>query len=129
LATYKRDAEHEREGTPTTPGDTSQGTSSGRRQGPTLPTPSDLTYASELQSAQRAEARAYAHAQNKKETKGMIEDLVGPKPVGREGMLEKKALRREGDRDFRERKGGDEGLEVDEGVLMGSGGGDSFQAM
>jgi len=50
---------------------------------------------------------------------------VGPKPVGREGMLEKKAVRRESDRAFREK--GDEGLEVDEGTLMG--GGDNFQAM
>jgi hypothetical protein len=39
-------------------------------------------------------------------------------------MLEK-ALKRESDRAFREK--GDEGLEVDEGTLMG--GGDSFQAM
>ena len=51
--------------------------------------------------------------------------MVGPKPVGREGMLEKKAVRRESDRAFREK--GDEGLEVDEGTLMG--GGDNFQAM
>jgi hypothetical protein len=39
-------------------------------------------------------------------------------------MLEKEQERRAGDRAFRER--GDEGLEMDEGTLMG--GGDSFKA-
>jgi hypothetical protein len=56
---------------------------------------------------------------NKKDTRDRIEDLVGPKPVGREGMLEKKALKREGDRAFREK--GDEGLEVDEANFDGWG--------
>ena len=51
--------------------------------------------------------------------------MVGPKPVGKEAMLEKKMARRENDRAFREK--GDEGLEVDESTLMGSGGG--FQDM
>jgi len=49
--------------------------------------------------------------------------MVGPKEVGREGMLEKKRVQREGDRAFREK--GDEGLELDESTLMG--GGDSFK--
>ena len=101
------------------------GTGIGRVHGPTLPTPSDITLAHELVDTQKAEERAYKHAKNKKETKEMVEDLVGPKLVGREGMLEKKALKRDGDRAFRER--GDEGLEVDEATLMG--GGDSFRAM
>ena len=39
-------------------------------------------------------------------------------------MLEKKKLKRENDRDFRER--GDEGLEINESTLMGEG--DSFKA-
>ncbi|KAJ3549534.1 hypothetical protein NM688_g5167 [Phlebia brevispora] len=49
--------------------------------------------------------------------------MVGPKEVGKEGMLEKKRARREADRSFRER--GDDGFEMDDSTLMG--GGDSFQ--
>jgi len=93
--------------------------------GPAMPSASDLTYANELKSEQRDEERTYKHKRNKMETKERIEEMVGPKPVGREGMLEKKQLRREGDRAFREK--GDEGLEVDESTLMG--GGDNFKAM
>ncbi len=84
-----------------------------------------MTYTQEFLSSQLAEDRAYRHAKNHQETKERIEEMVGPKPAGREGMLEKKAVRRESDRAFREK--GDEGLEVDEGTLMG--GGDNFQAM
>lgn len=101
------------------------GSGTGKVHGPTLPTSSDITLARELVDSQREEERAYKHSKNKKETKDRIEELVGPKPVGREGMLEKKVLKREGDRAFREK--GDEGLEVDDRTLMG--GGDSFQAM
>ena len=51
---------------------------------------------------------------------------MGPREVGREGVLEKKRARREADRAFREDKeGGGAGWEVDEGTLMG--GGDSFR--
>ena len=50
---------------------------------------------------------------------------MGPREVGREGMLERKRARREGDREFRNARE-DAGLEMDEGTLMG--GGDSFQA-
>jgi hypothetical protein len=57
---------------------------------------------------------------DKLEARDRVEDMVGPKEVGREGMLEKKRARREGDRDFREK--GDDGLAVDEGTLLGSGG-------
>ena len=84
-----------------------------------------MTYTHELLSSQLAEEKAYRRAKNNQETKERIEEMVGPKPVGREGMLEKKAVRRESDRAFREK--GDEGLEVDEGTLMG--GGDNFQTM
>lgn len=49
--------------------------------------------------------------------------MVGPKEVGREGMLEKKRVKREGDREFREK--GDDGFEADEKTLLG--GGDSFR--
>jgi hypothetical protein len=104
---------------------TGNGSGGGKVHGPALPTSSDIILARELVDSQKAEERAYKHGKHKKETKERIEDLVGPKPVGREGMLEKKALKREGDRAFREK--GDEGLEVDERTLMG--GGDSFKAM
>jgi hypothetical protein len=57
------------------------------------------------------------------EAKDRVEDMVGPKAVGREAMLEKKQLRRENDRTFRER--GDDGLDMDESTTMG--GGDSFK--
>jgi hypothetical protein len=49
--------------------------------------------------------------------------MVGPKEVGKEGMLEKKRARREDDRAFREK--GDDGFEADESTLLG--GGDSFR--
>ena len=58
-----------------------------------------------------------------REGKERIEDMVGPKEVGREGMLEKKRARREADRSFREK--GDDGFEIDDSILIG--GGDSFQ--
>lgn len=92
--------------------------------GPTLPTASDLTLAKEMTAEQEAEMRKYKRKREKLEAKERIEDMVGPKPVGREGMLEKKRAQRESDRAFRER--GDDGLEMDESTLLG--GGDSFQA-
>jgi hypothetical protein len=49
--------------------------------------------------------------------------MVGPREVGKEGMLEKKRARREADKSFREK--GDDGLEADETTLLG--GGDSFK--
>ena len=59
------------------------------------------------------------------EDKERIEDMVGPKESGRQGMLEKKKVQREGDRAFREAKD-DSFAEIDDSTLMG--GGDSFQA-
>jgi len=88
-----------------------------------MPAASDLTLARELTAEQREEERLYKRKRDKLEVKERVEDMVGPKPVGREGMLEKKRAKREGDRAFRER--GDEGLEVDESTLLG--GGDSFR--
>ncbi|KAH6911124.1 hypothetical protein BKA70DRAFT_1460245 [Coprinopsis sp. MPI-PUGE-AT-0042] len=90
--------------------------------GPTLPSAADLTMAAELDKEQEAELRAYKRKREKMEAKERVEDMVGPKPVGREAMLEKKRARRENDKAFREK--GDEGLEVDEDTLLG--GGDSF---
>ena len=96
----------------------------GRIQGPAMPPGFDLTLAREQAAEHRDEERAHKRKRDKMESKERIEEMVGPKPVGREGMLEKKKLKRENDRDFREK--GDEGLEIDEKTLMG--GGDSFKA-
>lgn len=96
----------------------------GRRiQGPTLPSQTDLTLARETVEEQRTADREYKRKRDRKEDKERIEDMVGPKQVGREGMLEKKRLKRENDRAFRER--GDDGTEMDEASLMG--GSSSFQ--
>lgn len=97
---------------------------SGRVQGPALPSASDLQLAREMDAEYREEERKYKRKRERAEDKDRIEDMVGPKEVGREGMMEKKRAKREGDKAFRER--GDDGLEMDEATLMG--GNDSFKA-
>ncbi|KAJ7116783.1 hypothetical protein C8R43DRAFT_1038023 [Mycena crocata] len=96
---------------------------SGRVQGPTLPSSSDLVLAREVTREREQEERGLKRKRDKAEAKERIEDMVGPREVGREGALEKKRARREGDRSFRDR--GDDGFEADESVLLG--GGDSFK--
>ncbi|KAJ6486215.1 hypothetical protein C8R47DRAFT_1129523 [Mycena vitilis] len=96
---------------------------SGRVQGPTLPSSSDLVLARELARETEQEERGLKRKRDKAEAKERVEDMVGPREVGREGALEKKRARREADRSFRER--GDDGMEADESVLLG--GGDSFR--
>ncbi|EIW87332.1 hypothetical protein CONPUDRAFT_134541 [Coniophora puteana RWD-64-598 SS2] len=96
---------------------------SGRRQGPTLPSAEDAILAREAAVEDAAAERDYKRKRDKKAAKDRVEDAIGPKEVGREGMLEKKRAQRDNDRAFREK--GDEGLELDEGTLMG--GGDSFR--
>ncbi|KAF9069336.1 hypothetical protein BDP27DRAFT_1383237 [Rhodocollybia butyracea] len=100
---------------------TSRGSS--RMQGPTLPSAADMQLARELTTETREEERNLKRKREKKEDKDRIEDMVGPREVGREGMLEKKRAKRDSDRTFRDK--GDEGLEADESTLMG--GGDSFK--
>ncbi|RDX42937.1 hypothetical protein OH76DRAFT_1391026 [Lentinus brumalis] len=100
------------------------GPSSGRIIGPAMPSASDMTLAQETAAEYRAADREYQKKRARKEAKELVEDIVGPKELGRAGMLEKKKAQREADRTFRER--GDDGLEADETTLMG--GGDSFQA-
>ncbi|KAH7906710.1 hypothetical protein BJ138DRAFT_1161996 [Hygrophoropsis aurantiaca] len=100
-----------------------QSSSNSRVHGPTLPSTSDLVLARESASEQDAASRVASRKRERAEAKDRVEEMVGPKPVGREGILEKKRARREGDRAFREK--GDEGLEADEGTLLG--GGDSFK--
>ena len=91
--------------------------------GPTLPSASDLVLAREATSESQNEERKNKRKRERADAKDRVEDAVGPKEVGREGMLEKKRARREGDREFRER--GDDGFEADESTLLG--GGDSFR--
>lgn len=98
--------------------------SSGSRViGPTLPSASDLVLARETASEHRSSERDLKRKRDRAEGKERLEDMVGPKEVGREGMLEKKRARRENDRAFREK--GDDGYEADESTLLG--GGDSFR--
>jgi hypothetical protein len=96
----------------------------GRIQGPTLPSAADLVLAREADTEYKSAERDYKRKRDKLEDKERIEEMVGPKDVGREGMLEKKRARREGDKAFRE-KGDDGFVEADETTLMG--GGDSFK--
>lgn len=110
---------------------TSRGAASGlsgsgtRTHGPTMPSSSDLTLAREYTAEQEEEERRYKRKRDKAEAKDRIEDMVGPKAVGREAMLEKKQLRRENNNTFKER--GDDGLDLDESTTMG--GGDGFKDM
>ncbi|KAK0184623.1 hypothetical protein F5146DRAFT_231805 [Armillaria mellea] len=99
------------------------GESSGRVQGPTLPSPADLVLAREMDAEYRDEERKHKRKRERAEDKERIEDMVGPREVGREGMLEKKRARREADKCFREK--GDDSVELDESALFT---GDSFQA-
>ncbi|KAI0347903.1 hypothetical protein BDW22DRAFT_1341155 [Trametopsis cervina] len=96
---------------------------SGRLQGPTLPSQSDLIMAREDAESSHLSERDRKRKRDKLDAKDKLEEMVGPKEVGREGMLEKKRARREADRSFREK--GDDGFEADDSTLMG--GGDSFQ--
>ncbi|KAG7451952.1 uncharacterized protein BT62DRAFT_915737 [Guyanagaster necrorhizus] len=97
--------------------------SAGRVQGPTLPSAADLVLAREMDSEYRDEERKYKRKRERAEDKEHIEDMVGPREVGREGMLEKKRAKRDADRSFREK--GDDSVELDESALFA---GDSFQA-
>ncbi|KAJ6623090.1 hypothetical protein B0H10DRAFT_1909554 [Mycena sp. CBHHK59/15] len=104
-------------------GPSTSASSSGRVQGPTLPSSSDLVFAREFASETQKEEWSLKRKRDRAEAKEHIEDMVGPREVGREGALEKKRAKREGDRAFRDR--GDDGFEADESVLLG--GGDSFR--
>lgn len=97
--------------------------SSSRVLGPTLPSSSELTLSREAASEYEASDRAQKRKRDKLEAKERVEDMVGPKEVGREGMLEKKRAKRDDDRAFRDK--GEDGLEADEKTLLG--GGDSFR--
>ena len=112
-ATYGRDA-----------GLSSSSGGGGRVIGPTLPSSSDLTLSREAASEYEGAERAYKRKRDRLEENERVEDMVGPKDVGREGILEKKKAKRENDKAFRE-KGDDGFVESDEKTLLG--GGDSFR--
>lgn len=104
--------------TPTTTSDTQK---SRRILGPSLPSSSDLQLRREEADSKVATERLGKRKRERTENKEWVEDMVGPKEVGRERMLEVKRVKREGDRAHRESKD-DGGLEVSDDVLMGSGG-------
>ena len=92
--------------------------------GPTLPSHSDMVLAREAADEYEATEREYKRKRDRTEAKDRLEDVVGPREVGKERLLEKKRERRDNDKAFREK--GDDGFpEADEGTLMG--GGDSFK--
>lgn len=92
--------------------------------GPTLPSQSDLILAKEDEAEKLAAERKYKRKRDRLDEKDRVEDMVGPKEVGREGMMEKKRAKRDNDKAFRE-KGDDGFVEADEKTLLG--GGDSFR--
>lgn len=105
------------------PSSSSRPQGSGRMQGPTLPSSADLILAREQTAEDRDAERGLKRKRDKLEQKDRLEEMIGPKSVGKEAMLEKKRARRDADKSFREK--GDEGLELDESTLLG--GGDSFK--
>ncbi|KAL5494866.1 hypothetical protein ACEPAI_328 [Sanghuangporus weigelae] len=102
----------------------SRGASS-RMIGPTLPSASDRVLLREAEEETRSAERNYERRRARQEDKTRIEEIVGPKEQGREGMLEKKKMRRDADRAARDAKDDTLG-DYDDSTLMG--GGDSFQA-
>jgi hypothetical protein len=107
-------------------GTSSHSGSSRRAVGPTMPSSADRQLAAEYAEEQAAKERKAARHKDRVETRERIEEMVGPKESGREGMLEKKKVQRENAKSHRDAK--DEGgLELDDDVLMG--GSDSFKAM
>ncbi|KAG8931251.1 hypothetical protein FRC01_001598 [Tulasnella sp. 417] len=99
--------------------------SKGRIAGPTLPSAADWTEQEEARREFVEHERKNHRKREREEDKERIEDLVGPRETGREGMLEKKRLKRESDRQARGEKD-DAFMEVGEDALYG--GSDSFQA-
>lgn len=96
--------------------------SSKRVLGPTLPSHADRVLAEEEAEERRAAELQRKRKRGRAEDKDRLEDMVGPKEIGKAGMLENKRAKRENDKAFRER--GDDGfMETDDNSLMGSGDG------
>ena len=92
--------------------------------GPSLPSHADRVLAEEEAEERRAVELKRKRKRERMEEKDRVEDAVGPKEIGKAGILEKKRVKRENDKAFREK--GDDGLvETDDKTLMG--GGDSFR--
>jgi len=92
--------------------------------GPSLPSQADRVLAEEEAEERRAAELQRKRKRERAEDKDRVEDMVGPKEIGKAGMLEKKRVKRENDKAFRE-KGDDGFVEADDKTLMG--GGDSFR--
>ena len=97
--------------------------------GPSLPGSNDRTgagsdtqYEKELMEDRKRVEGIMSRKRAREEENDRLEDLVGPRAVGREKMQENKKARRENDRAFREK---DAEPDIDADTLMG---GDSFQA-
>ncbi|KAF9787121.1 hypothetical protein BJ322DRAFT_1053661 [Thelephora terrestris] len=99
-------------------------TNSKRVLGPTLPSRADRVLAEEEVEERRAAEIHRKRKRERAEDKDRVEDMVGPKEIGKAGLLEKKRVKRENDKAFRE-KGDDGFVEADDRTLMG--GGDSFK--
>jgi len=105
-------------------GGTLSSSSSKRVIGPTLPSHADRVLAEEEAEERRGAEYQRKRKRERAEDKDHLEDMVGPKEIGKAGMLENKRVKRENDKSFRER--GDDGfVEADDKTLMG--GGDSFK--
>lgn len=104
-------------------GTSSSSSSKPRVLGPSLPSHADRVLAEEEADERRGAELQRKRKRERAEDKDRLEDMVGPKEIGKAGMLEKKRVKRENDKAFREK--GDDGMEADEKTLMG--GGDSFR--
>jgi len=95
-------------------------------QGPFLPgrstLSSDRQYDRELDTERQDRERRASRKRAREEENDHIEDVIGPKSIGREGTLEAKRARRENDRTFREKEAEDD---FGDDFLMG---GDSFKS-
>lgn len=92
--------------------------------GPSLPSHADRVLAEEDAEERRSAELQRKRKRERTEDKDRVEDMIGPKEIGKAGMLEKKRVKRENDKAFRE-KGDDGFVEADDKTLMG--GGDSFR--
>lgn len=95
-------------------------------QGPFLPgrsgPSSDRQFDRELDAERLDRERRASRKRAREEDNEHVEDVIGPKAVGREGALEAKRAKRENDRAFREREAEDD---FGDDFLMG---GDSFKS-
>lgn len=104
-----------------------------RTLGPSLPSASDARFYAEEAAESDAIRARLSKKRARAEEQERLDDALGVSKselVGRDGEIEKKRAKREGDRSFRESRADDTGgLEVREDVLMGSDRADSFKAM